>query len=204
MFLILDTETNGLGTRSGSRFGRPRTAPRLLELAYILASDDGRPQQVYATLIVPEGFRVSSAARDVHGITTEEATLKGVPVREALESVLHAAERARVIVAHNAHFDCSVILGEMERCNLSPRSLFQPWYCTMRGSASVCKGRIAGPWPTLRDLHRTLFGVEPLVCHRAGADAEACARCFFEMRRRRQLDRSGLIWVHSSGGLPPF
>lgn len=197
MFLIVDTETNGLGTIGGARRSAGREAsPRMLELAYLLVSGDGRVDRTYASLVVPDGFRISETARAVHGITAELARREGVPPQEAVVSFLEAAGEARAIVAHNAHFDLAVIAGEAKRYGLVSTALRRPWYCTMRGGVTVSRDRKRRGWPTLGELHMALFGVEPVARHRARADAETCARCFFELRRRRLLDRRGLIWYH--------
>jgi len=39
-------------------------------------------------------------------------------------------------------------------------------------------------WPTLNELHLQLFQEEFTGSHNAGADVEACARCYFELRKR--------------------
>jgi len=39
-------------------------------------------------------------------------------------------------------------------------------------------------WPTLNELHLQLFQEEFTGSHNAGADVEACARCYFELKRR--------------------
>lgn len=196
MFLIVDTETNGLGTLGGPRppVGR-QTTPRMLELAYLLVSGDGRVDHTFSSLIVPDGFRVSEPARAIHGITAERARREGIPSHEAVASFLETAGKARVIVAHNARFDLAVIAGEAERLGLASTALHRPWYCTMRGGVTVSGDRKRPGGPSLSELHIALFGVEPPIRHRAQADAEACARCFFELRRRRLLDRRGLEWL---------
>jgi hypothetical protein len=39
-------------------------------------------------------------------------------------------------------------------------------------------------WPPLNELHLQLFQEEFAGSHNAGADVEACAKCYFELRRR--------------------
>jgi hypothetical protein len=39
-------------------------------------------------------------------------------------------------------------------------------------------------WPTLAELHLQLFEEEFTGSHNAGADVKACARCYFELRKR--------------------
>ena len=58
-------------------------------------------------------------------------------------------------------------------------------FCTMKTSTELCAipGRYGFKWPTLAELHQRLFGTIPAGAHAAGSDVEACARCFFEMKR---------------------
>jgi hypothetical protein len=48
--------------------------------------------------------------------------------------------------------------------------------------------RLPGPygfkWPKLEELHAFLFETGYDCAHDASRDVEACARCFFELRRR--------------------
>ncbi len=201
MFLIVDTETNGLGGGSGSTASGYRGKPRMVELAYLLVGGDGHPMSIGSSLIIPDGFSILRSAQAVHGISLQEAAMHGVPVEEAITALCAAARRSDAIVAHNAWFDLGVIAGEAERYDLPCREIFRPWYCTMRGGAPLCSdGKTSrGTWPTLERLHTALFGTGLQARHRAFPDAEACAKCFLEMRRLKRLDRRGLIWHHRSG-----
>jgi hypothetical protein len=56
----------------------------------------------------------------------------------------------------------------------------------MMQSTEIC--HIPGPygfkWPTLAQLHQELFQTTFEDAHDAGADVAACAKCFFELKRR--------------------
>jgi len=39
-------------------------------------------------------------------------------------------------------------------------------------------------WPTLNELHLQLFQEEFTDSHNVDVDVEACARCYFELRKR--------------------
>ncbi|MFA6363505.1 hypothetical protein [Methanoregula sp.] len=64
------------------------------------------------------------------------------------------------------------------------------YFCTMKTPQVVswCKiPKASGrgyKWPTLNELHLQLFQEEFTGSHNAGADVEACARCYFELRKR--------------------
>jgi hypothetical protein len=57
--------------------------------------------------------------------------------------------------------------------------------CLMTSTVAFCRlpGRFGTPkYPTLGELHKKLFGEKLEGCHRAPADVEASARCFFRLR----------------------
>jgi DNA polymerase III epsilon subunit-like protein len=56
----------------------------------------------------------------------------------------------------------------------------------MQSSTDFCKikGRRGYKWPSLEELHILLFGDTFESAHSALADVRACAKCFFELKRR--------------------
>ena len=141
------------------------------------------------TLIKPEGFSIPAEATAIHGITTEEAVEKGYSLVSTLDSM--SAEIARlkpeILIGHNISFDHAMILREYARIQRpEPISRFKT-FCTMKGTADFCRipGRFGRyKWPTLDELHRHVFGSPFKGAHNAQADVEACARCFFELKRQ--------------------
>jgi DNA polymerase-3 subunit epsilon len=99
------------------------------------------------------------------------------------DKLTHVAAAAKVVVAHNAGFDGSVIAAEYMRLGLKPPFIPSSMICTMIQSTDYC--RLSGPysnkWPKLDELHMFLFGTVFGGAHDAGVDVAACARCFFEL-----------------------
>ena len=56
----------------------------------------------------------------------------------------------------------------------------------MTGTKEICRipGQYGYKWPSLSELHQTLFGTGFEEAHDAGADVAACADCFLELKRR--------------------
>jgi DNA polymerase III epsilon subunit-like protein len=125
----------------------------------------------------------------VHGISTAQAIRFGKPAAEVLKGLGEAATRAKILVAHNQKFDEAVITAEFLRLDLEPPFMGMRRVCTMQEATEFCglPGPYGYKWPTLEELHCILFGEEPTQSHDAKADVEACARCFFELKRRRVL-----------------
>ncbi len=104
-----------------------------------------------------------------------------------MEHFLRAVgEHGRVLVGHNVAFDRNVVAAEMYRLGYAKEAVENGFYaarhlCLMT-TAAFCRlpGRFGRPkYPTQAELHMKLIGGEPRGRHRALADVEAGARCFF-------------------------
>jgi len=137
-------------------------------------------------IIRPDGYRIPENATSVHGITTEMALSEGLPLEVAISEFSGSLEKCHVLVGHNLPFDLGVVAAECVRLDLKVPFSDICQVCTMRASVRVCKIRRNGRYkmPTLNELHTFLFGVGVEGAHNALNDAEACARCFFELKRR--------------------
>jgi DNA polymerase III, epsilon subunit and related 3''-5'' exonucleases len=180
MHLVFDTETAGLPRYRSAPAHDTRAWPRLVQVAWLLCDNGGHIVRQECVVVRPEGFTIPPDAVRVHGIATEAALRSGVPLRMALDSLREAAARSSTVVAHNLAFDGGVIAAECVRSGVDNPLAGMPSVCTMEASVRVCGIRRPGglKWPTLTELHRTLFGSGYPGAHDAGNDAAACARCF--------------------------
>jgi DNA polymerase III epsilon subunit-like protein len=96
---------------------------------------------------------------------------------------------AKVVVAHNLQFDESVISAEFLRLGLKPPFGRKHRICTMIEATDFCRlpGSYGYKWPTLGELYFELFDEETDEAHDAGADVVTCAKCFFELMKRRVI-----------------
>jgi DNA polymerase III epsilon subunit-like protein len=62
--------------------------------------------------------------------------------------------------------------------------------CTMQAATNYCRlpGTRGYKWPTLQELHMKLFKEAFEGAHHALVDVRACARCYFELKRRKIVD----------------
>jgi DNA polymerase-3 subunit epsilon len=188
MYLVFDTETTGIPRNHDAPASDIGNWPRLVQIAWLLADDEGREIRSQAFIIRPDGFVIPDSATRVHGIDTQAARQLGVAVTSALDAFAKDLSAAEILVAHNIRFDERVIGAEFFRAGREKNPIeAKTRYCTMRESTDFC-GIPGGPrgykWPTLDQLHRTLFGVGVEGAHNAVADLRACATCFFELKRR--------------------
>lgn len=182
MLLFIDTETTGT-----FRFNHP--PPRLVEVAWLVCEESGEVVERGERIVRPDDFTIPAGASRIHGITTGYARRAGVSLLEVIEALSIAATRSSTVVAHNLRFDRAIIAGECRRKRVPDPLSTLPGICTMESTASVCRIRRGGgngyKWPTLSELYASLFGVpyEGAV-HRASADVEVCAKCFFALKER--------------------
>lgn len=189
MYLIIDCETTGLPKNWKAPISNLENWPRVIQAAWARYDRNGQHIESKARLIRPEGFTIPDQARQVHGITTERALAEGQKLAAVLSELSAAASECEIIVAHNIRFDESVLSAEYLRLKTRPPFSGKKRVCTMTETAEFC--RIQGPygykWPTLSQLHWELFKSGYEEAHDAGADVAACAKCFFELKRRQVL-----------------
>ncbi|MBI4728163.1 MAG: 3'-5' exonuclease [Acidobacteria bacterium] len=193
MYLFFDTETTGLPRDRSAPLSDLDNWPRLVQVAWLLYDDRENHIGGRSAIIKPLGFSIPADATKVHGITTARARREGAELAPLLRDFASAIERSRVLVAHNMSFDEKVIAAEFLRTRIKTRLLDTDRFCTMRASTEFCAipGRHGYKWPTLSELHACLFASAPGSAHTAESDVQACARCFFELRRRKLIKLPG-------------
>jgi DNA polymerase-3 subunit epsilon len=191
LYLFLDTETTGVPRTRSAPPAAIRRWPRLVQIAWAAYDESGTCLRTEAHVVCPSDFVIPNAAARIHGVSTARARSDGKPLGWVMERFLHAvAEYGQVLVGHNVTFDRNVIAAEMYRLGYHKEAVEKGFYatrslCLMRTTAAFCDlpGRFGTPkYPRLTELHRKLFGEEPLGRHRALADVEASVRCFFRLQ----------------------
>ncbi len=191
MYLIFDTETASFLDRT-----RPEPPefskdwPRLLQLAWIGYDESEGELLRNSHIIKPCGFEVTEEAANYHGITNERALREGKPLRGVLDGFLMALKESEYLISHNMDFDKNIVGAELGRLEFIDE---QKWlkdinkFCTMKGSTDFCQipwGPDGGyKFPKLPKLCE-LLGIEFEETHNALNDSEACAKCFFELKKR--------------------
>jgi len=187
LYLIFDTETTGLPRSWSAPYTATDNWPRLVQIAWFLLDENHQTLESVNRIVRPNGFTIPADATRVHGITTAIATERGWPLESVLSDFDSAIQRASVVVAHNIEFDSKVVGAEYVRMGRPSPFGRKRKVCTMRDSTDYC-GIPGGPrgakWPTLEELHFTLFRKPFKDAHEAGVDVAACTRCFVELVNR--------------------
>ena len=167
--LFLDTETTGL-TAKGYLPSEYEKQPRLVQLAFVVMNDE-RKEVEFDLTIKPNGYTIPTDASDIHGITTDVAMTKGIPISDAitiLHSHLPGIDR---LVCHNVTFDDTVIQAELIRGGYW--ECFKLWlqperFCTMREMATDRRR-----FRSLNECHLQVAGVPIENAHNAMGDVIA-------------------------------
>lgn len=185
MHLFFDTETTGLPLDWKAPVTRVNNWPRLVQFAWLFADDQGNEIESAEFIIKPDGFTIPPDATSKHGITTAKAIKDGVPLSGVLDLFDVLLDRAQQLIAHNISFDECVVGAEFLRAKRENKLARKTRFCTKEESTEYCKlpGRYGYKWPTLEELHATLFGTAHEKAHSALADTRATSRCYFELRR---------------------
>ena len=186
MYLFFDTETTGLPKRWDAPVSDLENWPRLVQIAWLYFDENGKEISNKSEIIKPEGFIIPEEASRVHGISTEIAIKKGIDLNKVLREFSDITSKAKFLIAHNMSFDEKIIDAEFLRKKIG-KSLFQPEkICTKEASTQYCgiPGNYGYKWPSLSELHIKLFGSDFEDAHDALIDVEACARCFFELKKK--------------------
>lgn len=190
MYLIFDTETTGLPKNYKAPVSDSDNWPRCVQIAWQLHDSQGKLLEHQDYLIIPEGFNIPFDAEKIHGISTELAQNKGLPLKEVAERFLEAIKKAKFIVGQNIDFDLNIMGAEFYRLRWEDPfpGLLVLDTCT-EITAQLCQlpGGRGGKFklPTLTELHEFLFDQPFTEAHNATADVEATTRCFLELVRRR-------------------
>jgi len=185
MYLFFDTETTGLPSGSVSEYQK---WPRIVQIAWLLIDENRYIKSKNSYIIKPDGYGIPSRVIKIHGITMKRALAEGVELDYALHRFLMDTNFADLLVAHNVAYDYGVIRGELLRKNIPDFLRGYSQFCTMTSKPVLdyCKSFRANgsrQCPSLSELYFLLFGEKLDNAHDALIDAEACANCFFELKR---------------------
>ncbi len=186
MYLFFDTETTGLPKKWNAPVSDTNNWPRLVQIAWQHYDDEGTMLSEKDYIIKPDGFIIPEDASRVHGITTDRANDEGVDLKGVLEEFTSLIDESQVLVAHNMNFDEKIIGAEFIREGIKNTLFDTERLCTMKAATDYCKlpGKYGYKWPKLSELHVKLFDVDFEEAHNASVDITACAKCFWELKKR--------------------
>lgn len=194
MHLFFDTETSGLPDwRSPSDAAHQ---PHLLQLAVILAKEDGEEVTSWQSIVRPyAGCVIAKEAFEAHGITLERAMDEGIDGAVAVEAMMDLASKANLLIGHNVPFDVRIIRIHTTRSHRFKWEPRIPTFCTMRAATPivnlpptpkmVAAGFNKPKSANLGECIRFFFDEELEGAHDALVDVRACKRVFHAINQRK-------------------
>ena len=185
MFLVFDTETNGLPGNFKFPAEYVKNWPNIVQLSWGIYDNKGNELNFYDYIIKPNGFIITEESSKIHGITNEIACREGHAIKDVLYHFKESLCKVHYIVAHNFHFDINTLGAECIRNNikLSYKSIKKE-ICTMKLTTTFCnipstyyKNELK--WPKLQELYTKIFDKPFENCHNSKYDVMACAKCLF-------------------------
>ena len=186
-YLILDTETNGIGTFRPAR-------QRLVQWSWILY-DEKNGNTIEKDYFVYGADKISEHVP--HSITVDYLQKNGHNFLEVYKIFKKDLNNIDIIVAHNLSFDIGILRNEMklnglideERDKLKKKRSF----CTMKQLTEYCNilrkkkdGSLSKQkkWPNLAEMYFKLFNHEPTEqLHDSLDDCRVLLKCFKKCRR---------------------
>jgi len=190
MYIVFDTETNGLPQDYKSPSKNVDNWPRIVEIAWAMFEDNGKLVSDHVHIIKPDGFVIPPEASKIHGITMEQAEAIGRPISAVLYEFIQDVDQCASMVGHNITFDINVIEAEIFRMNaawVDPKPMRVD---TMLIGVEVCKipGKFSGyKWPKLEELYKFLFNEEIKDAHSSLGDVLSTSLCYMELKNRGKV-----------------
>ncbi len=185
MYLFFDTETTGLPSCPNPDY---QNWPRMIQIAWLLIDENREIKSKNCFIIKPQGYSIPQRVIRIHGITMKKALEEGIPIDHALHYFLTDTNFADVLVAHNVAYDYGVVRAELLRKNIPDFLRDITKFCTMTSKQVLdfvknFRSNGSRQCPSLSELYFLLFNEKLDNAHDALSDAEACANCFFELKR---------------------
>jgi DNA polymerase-3 subunit epsilon len=140
-------------------------------------------------IIRPELYEIPPESTKIHGITHRQAEQEGKPLATILSQFADDIKDAKVLCAHNLHFDKNVLFHAFKwRLNRDPTRFWPVLaeFCSMKQAQDELKlptkyPTAAEPYkrPRLSELYYAQFGEPMQNAHTALGDVEALQRIFF-------------------------
>lgn len=190
MYLVFDTSANGPAPKRQASFDDTFMWPRLVHISWIVLDSEFKPVNDFNCLIKPEGFDISPAIEKKNSIDREKALSEGDRLMDVLNEFSKSVDEAEFVFAHNLNFNEGVVSAEFTRKGVKNTLVSAEKYCLMEEGTYYCKipGKRGYKWPSLNELHGTLFNQGYSPGNNARADVIAASRCFIKMMKIGALE----------------
>jgi len=182
MYLIIDTETNGLPNSEGLKYCEypdynnleKYNSARIVQFTFMLCDNNLNNLKLHDYIIYANNFNIENS--DFHGITNEISKKEGYDFDIIANIFYKELEKCEYIIAHNIGFDINVIKSELYRrelyhiiIELDKKELI----CSMKTFKYVVKAKNKYNKikdPNLKELYYYAFGINMENAHNSKYD----------------------------------
>ncbi|MVN89753.1 3'-5' exonuclease [Mucilaginibacter aquatilis] len=186
--IFIDIEASGLPINWHSPYSEEGAWPSAVQVSWLIYNKDGEELKQEDHYIKNSDFIITPAAMEIHGINPGILGIKGeerVPVMQKLANDLN--QYKPLVVGHFVQLDYHILSADFHRAGIENPLANLPVFCTMMATSQF----IWNPMPKnlrLADLYSYLFYKSLQDQHNALSDAGATADCFFELRKRGEIN----------------
>lgn len=183
MYIIFDTETNGLPVNYNAPAENVDNWPRISQISWQIFNKDRTLIKLVDKYIYPDGWKFPDTQFFKDNANIELNKQRGLPIKEVLNDFIEDRKKCNFTIGHNLSFDSKIVRAEMFRAGLNQIEFDSVKICTMLKSTSYCNitGNRGAKWPKLEELHRKLFNCDFEGAHNSDSDVSATAKCFFKL-----------------------
>ncbi|UII19803.1 3'-5' exonuclease [Fulvivirga ligni] len=186
--LFIDTETSGIPKNMNYKVSATDQWPFILQVAWRIHNSKGELIKQENHYINEPDIIIEESSIKVHGIDYDLLKEKGQSRKEVVKLLANDLRHYKpLIVGHFIEFDSKMLQVAFTRVKLKNLLKDLPHFCTMRSTGDYVR-IVNRDYPALAELHEGLFKEKMVKVHDASVDAEATARCFFELYKRGDID----------------
>lgn len=185
--LFIDTETTGLPKNWTSPISEEENWPHAVQVSWIIYDLNNKEVCRQNHYVQIGDIKINPVAMQIHGITPAFLKDNGQEPNDILR--LLEADLLKYkpwVIGHFIKLDYFVLGAAYYRLGLPNPLAVLPVFCTMQAT----KNLVHNPWLQslrLNDLYKALFHQDQPQSHNAMKDAEATAKCFYELLQRGEI-----------------
>ncbi len=186
MYLIFDVSSIDKPKNWKAPFSDTFSWPRMIHISWIILNKELKPVKDYDCIVQPEGFSINAMIEKRCRIEKKELDEKGAKLSDVLKQFNDTLKDAEYLFAHNMNFNENVLAAEYLRQGMDHDLFKKERICLMHESTFYCKipSKTGGyKWPSLTELHATIFNQKFSPAGNARADAIAATRCFIALMK---------------------
>jgi len=186
MYLIFDVSSIDKPKNWKAPFSDTFSWPRMIHISWIILNKELKPVKDYDCIIQPEGFSINESIEKRCRIEKKELDEKGESLADVLKQFDASLQDVEYLFAHNMNFNENVLAAEYLRQGIDHNLFKKDRVCLMQESTFYCKipSKTGGyKWPSLSELHATIFKQKFSPAGNARADVIAATRCFIALMK---------------------